>query len=413
MGALAALSILGIVQFMPLSFATLESLSPRSASMYAAAADTIRLAGGTPHFAPRITLAAGETLRVVLLTIAYVSLFFTAASLCGNRARRRLLLGAIVASGIANVALAAIAGPGGLQALLEGSTRFPADEARIHGAFVNPNHFAGYLEICLAAAFAILWAEILTNRQRGAGLDTPQERFEHRMLPLSMKLILWAIPAAGIALSRSRGGMTAAAVATGFAFFAASLHPRAARRRTRFAAAAALAIVGAALLIAITARGGSVVRFMAFDPRDPTSDVRPSIWAASVETWKQFPVAGAGLGSFMEAFRPNQPAEITTSVEQAHNDYLQILVTAGWAGAALVIAAFGSLGFLLFRGWLAQRHREETAVMLAGLAAILSLALHAVTEFNFSIPAIPATLAVLLGVAWAAREISPSPATLG
>jgi hypothetical protein len=58
----------------------------------------------------------------------------------------------------------------------------------------------------------------------------------------------------------------------------------------------------------------------------------------------------------------------------------------------------------LLTGWLQQRHREENAFVLAAFGALLALTIHGVFEFNMSIPAIPATLAVMLGAGWAAVQ---------
>jgi len=93
---------------------------------------------------------------------------------------------------------------------------------------------------------------------------------------------------------------------------------------------------------------------------------------------------------------------VTGLVDQAHDEYLQLLVTGGLAGALLGAAAL-FLGLRAFlRALREQKHREESAFGLAGLGALVFLLLHGVAEFNFSIPAIPATLAACLGGAWAA-----------
>jgi hypothetical protein len=59
---------------------------------------------------------------------------------------------------------------------------------------------------------------------------------------------------------------------------------------------------------------------------------------------------------------------------------------------------------VLFRLALRQKHREESAVLLAAFGAMLSLAFHGVTEFNLSIPAIATTLAMVAGMGIAAHR---------
>lgn len=88
--------------------------------------------------------------------------------------------------------------------------------------------------------------------------------------------------------------------------------------------------------------------------------------------------------------------------EQAHNDSLQLLVTGGWISLLLALFAITYLAVALTRRWWATRRGPEAAFALGALGALFSLLLHGITEFNFSIPAIPATLAVMLGAGWSA-----------
>jgi O-antigen ligase len=209
---------------------------------------------------------------------------------------------------------------------------------------------------------------------------------------------LWGVIAAGIALTRSRGGMIAAAItslvliAFGFA------------RRRRGVLLTVSAIVLGVLFVAVTTGETSLIRFLGSDPRDINTDTRVLIWKSSIDAWRLFPHFGSGLGAFKEAFRRVQPKEIEGMVEQAHNDFLQLLVTGGWIGAALGLAAFVSVFVVLSRAWLRQSHREESAFILAALGALFCLTIHGLVEFNMSLPAIPATLAVMLGSAHAAAR---------
>ena len=71
-------------------------------------------------------------------------------------------------------------------------------------------------------------------------------------------------------------------------------------------------------------------------------------------------------------------------------------------GALLGLAAWISLALYLLRGTLLRIRREEGAFALAGLGALVSVALHGLVEFNLSIPATSATLALVAGAAVAA-----------
>jgi O-antigen ligase len=163
-----------------------------------------------------------------------------------------------------------------------------------------------------------------------------------------------------------------------------------------------LIVLTGLVFVAFSAGEAPLLRFLASDAHDIGSDTRIAIWNASIRAWRLSPTLGSGLGTFREAFRRVQPRSIAGLVEQAHNDFLQMLVTGGWIGAALVTIGMATMLVLLVQVWLNQKHREESAFALAGIGALFSLILHGLVEFNMSIPAIPATLAVALGLAWAA-----------
>src|SRR5205823_3411336 len=151
--------------------------------------------------------------------------------------------------------------------------------------------------------------------------------------------------------------------------------------RRRFAIAIAAAILIGVLFVAFTTGETAILRFLASDPREIRTDTRMLIWRTSTEAWHLFPTFGSGLGTFREAFRRVQPPDVTGLVEQAHNDFLQLLVTGGWVGAAFGVIAAGSIFIPLFIAWLRQRHREEAAIILAGMGALLSLTLHGIVDF--------------------------------
>jgi O-antigen ligase len=208
--------------------------------------------------------------------------------------------------------------------------------------------------------------------------------------------------AIGIGLTRSRMGITAAVVTTLLLVAFSLLHRGSGRRRKQYAMIVGGMLLAGLLVVALTTREIPLVRFLASDPRDPQFDSRSQIWAVSIQAWKQFPLLGSGLGTFRDAFRRVQPVDLPGLFEQAHSDSLQLLVTGGWISVVIALAAFVALFAILSRAWWNQQHREESAIAIASLAAAFSLLLHGIAEFNFSIPAIPATLAVVLGAGWTA-----------
>ena len=392
-GAMSALALLGCLQLVPLATWVLTWVAPANLKIYHDSAEILRLFGNESRLAPRISIAPTDTAGTVFLVLAYLAVFLSAASLLRTRPRRRLFTATIFASAILQILIALL-----LEA--PGSSAEP-EEKRLHGLFVNPNHFAGYLEIVLALAFAAIWTQVLVSADRVPPSAEGPERFEKRVLPIAGRVLLWAVIALGIALTESRGGILAAVISTATLLSMAVLH-RNVKFPRRAAIGAAIALLGGILFVARTAGSDPFLRFLKLDPRDLAYNMRVILWKTSIRAWEQFPLLGSGLGTFREAFRRVQPRELVGLVEQAHSDSLQLLVTGGLVGALLGVLLFASLYVLLVRAWRRQKHREESTLVLAGIGALLSLTLHGLLEFNLSIPAIPALLSCVLGAAWAA-----------
>lgn len=387
--AMVAIAVLGAVQLLPLPGHTLATVSPVSARIYHETSEVLAVFGRSADLRPRISIAPTETTGTIRLILAFLALFLSAERLLNSRERRRIFAAVLLGAAMLQVALAA---------------SLQIGELRLRGSFANPDHFGAELEIALAVAFATLWAEVLRNAERALGTTDRAERLESRLLPLAGRILAWSVIAAGIGLTQSRGAIAAASLTTFFLLFMAAVHPRTRARRTR-AWRGALALAAGILLVALVAGRVPLIRFVASDARDLRGGTRLELWKTSIAAWKQFPWLGSGLGSFPDAFRRVQPRELNWLVEQAHSDPLQLLVTGGTVGASFGITVYVSLFILLLRRWRAQKHREESAIVLAGIGALVSLTLHGLVEYNMSIPAIPATLACVIGMAVAAGPI--------
>lgn len=380
----------GAVQLLPLGGDILATVAPMSARAWGEAQESIRLFAPDRTLRGRISVAPAETVGAILVTFSYLSAFVAAALLLQTRERRRLFAWTLFASGLVQIAI--------------GVSEPDLGDERVSGSFVNPNHLAGYLEIVLAVMFGVIWTEILTGRERLWGAEERADRLEKRMLPMLPRVLAWAAIAGGIAVTRSRGGILAA-ILTSLALLAmAALHRGRSVRRGRVAAMAAAAIVAGIVFVGVTTREVPLTRFLATDPRDVGTDSRVRIWEASIDAWRQSPILGSGLGAFRDSFRRVQPGDVKGLIDYAHNEPLQLLVSGGAIGLALGVVAYGGLMVVLFRLALRQKHREESAVLLAAFGAMLSLAFHGATEFNLSIPAIAATLAMVAGMGVAANR---------
>ena len=275
---------------------------------------------------------------------------------------------------------------------------FGAHPGRPYGTFGNPNHFANYIAMALAAYVWLAWSSLSQDRQRR---HARAHRTQHRISEARM-LALWAAGAVvllfGILLSRSRGAMLAGLPA---AMCALAIAVLTVTRSGRWRTALALATVTVAVAMSLVGFDQIVARFQL---RAFTGDAsfRHLLAASTMEGAAQFWPWGSGWGTYAAVFPRFQPPNVVGIAEYAHHDYAQLLFEGG-IFAVLLMAAFAWLALaravLLVRiarrrGWL---RREEMAAALCGLG-LLGFLLHCFVDFNMHIPANAIAAALLAGV---------------
>jgi O-antigen ligase len=193
-----------------------------------------------------------------------------------------------------------------------------------------------------------------------------------------------------IFLSTSRGGMLAFAVE--MALFAALTLGK--RRSPRIALGTASVCVLILALLIFLGKGQVLGRLGDLSP-----GMRLAITKDSLRMFSQRPILGWGLGTFPTIYPTYRSFYTNLFVNEAHNDYVQLLVETGLLGFALM------LWFLvrLYRHGLPTSRRWEfhwdAAVSLAALLGCTGMLLHSFVDFNLHIPANAALFYVLCGLA--------------
>ena len=125
------------------------------------------------------------------------------------------------------------------------------------------------------------------------------------------------------------------------------------------------------------------------------------------DSWKMFPhrpVLGWGLGTFPTIYPQYRSFYTNLFINEAHNDYAQLLVEMGLLGFGLMLWFLVRLyqnGFPTSRRWEFQWDR---AVSLAALLGCTGILVHSFVDFNLQIPANAALFYGLCGLA-AARPL--------
>ena len=241
------------------------------------------------------------------------------------------------------------------------------------GPFINRHHFAGYMELTISLPLGLLFAGAVDKEKR--------------------LLYLFVAGLMGIALvmTTSRGGIISLVAEVVFlAVVTAIWRTQNERHRTK---SSRLRLVGiragmvAALLVGlffgVLALGGefSIYRFIdTVNTSDPTTG-RAHFWAVTLDIIKAHPYVGTGLGAFGVIYTRYDSRNGLFRLEQAHNDYLQVLSDAGIIGALL------ALSFVLLLFWYAiSRARSKDdfrrAVALSALSGCFAVLVHSFFDFT-------------------------------
>jgi len=257
--------------------------------------------------------------------------------------------------------------------------RSPRSGGWIYGPYVNHNHYAGLMEMLYPIPLVICLSPRL-NRDRRllAGVAS-------------------AIMASTIFLCGSRAGMLALAVqVVALVVFLLGKH----RSKKALLPIVFLIIVGACVVWL----GGTPVldRISTIGSETQTElsgGTRLSIDRDCFRMFLAKPALGWGLGTFRDVYSQFRTFYTNLSVDQAHNDYLQILVETGACGFALLAWALASIlrvSVKKLREWPADIDSE---VALAALLGILGILVHSLFDFNLQIPANAAIFSALCALA--------------
>jgi len=116
------------------------------------------------------------------------------------------------------------------------------------------------------------------------------------------------------------------------------------------------------------------------------------------EMAKAFPLTGGGLGTFESVYPGFQKGLFDQIVDYAHNDWVQLFAETGWPGLVLM---GGGLIFLLIASlsrWRTRRDPFSVGIGLGGMGALVSMAIHSLSDFNLHMPANALVMALILAI---------------
>jgi len=390
LGAIVLYGTFGLLMFGPLAFGTVEPWSIFVLQTGAVLLSLLWLAkqwldqeitlSWNPLFVPMAAFGLLIIVQIVFKASAYLHdtisgamLYVTYGLLCflatqtlirTAQARRIAVILALYGFALAAFALVQAASPNGRIYW----TRIPRMGGWIYGPYVNHNHYAGIMELLVPVPLVFSLSRLAPERGR------------------ILAGIAAAIMIGTIFLCGSRGGMIA--IFAELAVLATVLFRQ--KRRVRIAiAAGAFAVVLVSLLSwlggkELTARVSSI----SSETRTEISGgMRLSIDRDALQMFRRKPVLGWGLRTFPVVYPQFRSFYTNFFVNEAHNDYMQLLTEMGSLGFAVMLwflivlyrRALGKIG-----NWTTQ---VTGAVTLACMLGVTGILVHSVFDFNLQIPA--------------------------
>ncbi|HLX85526.1 MAG TPA: O-antigen ligase family protein [Terriglobales bacterium] len=251
----------------------------------------------------------------------------------------------------------------------------------IYGPYVNHNHYAGLMEMLTPFPLVLAATHFTEGNRKTAAAGVA------------------ALMAASVFLSGSRGGMVALVVQ--FIVLGLLL---ARKRGDSWKQALVLGVILSSVIVFLVWLGGNeLTRRLASihsEAREEISGgVRMTIDRDCFRMFLKKPLLGWGLGTFPVVYPEFRSFYTTFFVNEAHNDYLQLLVETGLAGFSIAV---WFMVVVIRRAKGKLNNWTETAtgsVTVAALLGIMGILVHSFVDFNLQIPANAAVFFVLCAIA--------------
>lgn len=260
------------------------------------------------------------------------------------------------------------------------------------GTYVCPNHFAGFLEMCLG----MIVAQIIVLRKE-------RRSIEASAIIKVMMIYAGLMTVGGLMVSQSRGGWLAALGGGAMAIF---LMGRSSRTFFKASAVVAGLLVCAVLVLwnipsirnYLRATVSVDVQKQQVSLGDKTLGGRTLMWKGTLAIIRENPWFGTGLGSWRWQFQKHKDPQIMTFPEYPHNDYLNLASDYGLVGVVLMLLLFGSFFRHGIRVTLESNSSEERAFAAGTMVAASCILIHSWFDFNLHILGNALILATLMGM---------------
>ena len=275
------------------------------------------------------------------------------------------------------------------------------NQSTAFGPFINRHHFAGYMELTIALPLGLLFAGAVDKEKR------------------IIYLFVAGLMGVALVMTASRGGIISLVAEIFFLMIVTAIWRKPSERRRKSAhrfkhVLGRLGMTGALLVglfLGVVLLGGefSIARFIdTVNTDDPTTG-RAHFWSVTLDIIKAHPYMGTGLGAFGVIYTRYDTRNGLYRLEQAHNDYLQVLSDAGIIGAVL---GFSFVVLLFWKAISRANSRDDfrRGVALAALSGCFAVLVHSFFDFTLHTTSNALLFLVLAALATLNGRVEDAPA---
>ena len=379
------------LQLLPLSPGLLAVLSPETLAVSEGVSPVLRL-----------SLDPQQTQLYAILSFAYWSCFLLALLVLRDARRLEQFAFVLVLSGVLQAVIGAVLFSLGAKYSLFFTE---LDHKNVIGTFVNRNHMAGYMEICLSVGIGLMLAKLGDDVSRHRSWRSALAAAMDFMLSPQMRLrLMLVVMVIALVLTRSRMGNTA--------FFASMLIVGLlAIVLYRKTAPKTMVLIASLVVIDILVVGTWVGLEKVVDRMQKTEvtiaaggqeesvELRQEAARYTLELIEDFPLFGTGAGSFYNAYLRYR-APWWGYYDHAHNDFAEFAADFGLPALG-ILGVFVTLTAGVALSSMARRRSSlPRGLAFGALMAMLAIGIHSWVDFNLQIPANALTVVLVMAMAW-------------
>lgn len=385
-----------LFQIVPLPSSVIQFLSPETHEIYSnylpAGGLASMQAGKLASWQAWRTISINpHSTRIELFKVlSYVTVFFLIVNNFKTRREINCLIIAIILVGSFEAVYGFYEYSTGNKHILFLSRKYISN--RLAGTYVNPNHLAGLLEMVVPAAIAFALC-----RKEGVYKNKPPVPIvDTKGLPFSAKVSLFfskrnfanivlfifiGFLVGAIFLSQSRFGVVGFLVSIWlFGLYAFRRYYKTTGRVIVFSG-----LLGILFFASWMGFEPLYKRFSATS--ELTVKMRTDIWKDTGGIVKDFPIFGAGKGTFVDIYPKYRTFSNDFTYYHAHNDYLELISEMGLLGLAVTVIGGGFFAYKIIHRLTKRRNTYVKHISAGLLCSLAAIVIHSVTDFNMFIPA--------------------------